>query len=547
MPDYLQVSNAMAAIAKEEMTPLVKKLVAMIENLQEEIQRLKEQAQQMRDEIAVLKGEKAKPKFKSSKMDENTDKDDGDVGQGEKAEKPKRAGSAKRSKTAQLQIHEECVIAPMMPVPSNARFKGYRDVVIQGLVIKAHNTRYRLECWQLSDGTYLTGKLPPQLQGQHFDENLRSFVLYQHHHCHVTQPLLLEQLTEWGIDISSGQIDALLSGAKEAYHAEKSEILVAGLRVSQSITVDDSGARHAGKNGYVLHIGNELFGWFNSTQSKSRINFLECLHAGAITTQVNAQALAYMHEQGLSVAIREQLQLLAPGIVHSLECWHKHLAELGIKDERHVRIATEGALLGSLLEKGFNPDLAIISDGAGQFAILLHALCWIHAERLIHKLIPFNDGSREAIAQVRTQVWSLYADLKAYKQQPSADQVAPLQERFEAIFTQHTCFVTLNQLLQRLYRRKDELLLVLKHPDIPLHTNGSETDIRDFVKKRKVSGGTRSDLGRQCRDTFASLKKTCRKLGISFWEYLQDRVSLTKAIPPLPMLIRNAAASGVLP
>jgi len=95
--------------------------------------------------------------------------------------------------------------------------------------------------------------------------------------------------------------------------------------------------------------------------------------------------------------------------------------------------------------------------------------------------------------------------------------------------------------------RKDELLLVLKHPDIPLHTNGSETDIRDFVKKRKVSGGTRSDLGRQCRDTFASLKKTCRKLGISFWEYLQDRVSLTKAIPPLPMLIRNAAASGVLP
>jgi len=89
--------------------------------------------------------------------------------------------------------------------------------------------------------------------------------------------------------------------------------------------------------------------------------------------------------------------------------------------------------------------------------------------------------------------------------------------------------------------------LVLKRPDIPLHTNGSETDIRDYVKKRKVSGGTRSDLGRQCRDTFASLKKTCRKLGVSFWEYLQDRVSLTNAIPPLNTLIRNAAVSGILP
>ena len=91
------------------------------------------------------------------------------------------------------------------------------------------------------------------------------------------------------------------------------------------------------------------------------------------------------------------------------------------------------------------------------------------------------------------------------------------------------------------------MLLVLKRPDIPLHTNGSETDIRDFVKKRKVSGGTRSDLGRQCRATFASLKKTCRKLAISFWLYLLDRVSLSNAIPPLPTLIRNAAIAGALP
>lgn len=319
-------------IAKEEMTPLVKKLMAMIENLQQEVQRLKEQAQQMRDEIAVLKGEKAKPKFKSSKMDENTDKDAGDDDHGQEAEKAKRTGAAKRSKTAQLQIHADCVIAPTTPVPPDARFKGYRDVVIQALVIKTHNIRYRLECWQTSQGTYLTGQLPAQLQGQHFDVNLPSYILYQYHHCHVTQALLLEQLREWGVDISSGQIDALLSRDKQTYHAEKDEILVTGLRFSQFITVDDSGTRHEGKNGYVLHIGNEFFGWFRSTDSKSRINSLECLHAGTITAQVNAEALAYMHEQGLSVAIREQLQLQTPGVPQSLACWHRHLADLGVKE-----------------------------------------------------------------------------------------------------------------------------------------------------------------------------------------------------------------------
>jgi len=545
------LSNTLPPIADQEMTPLVKKLVAHIDALSEALQRANSEIGQLRDEIAVLKGEKARPKFKPSKMEESTDKTDApsDGASSKEGEKVKRAGSAKRSKTAQLQIHEERVIAPAF-VPPGARFKGYRDVVVQGLVIKAHNIRYRLQTWRTAEGAYLSGQLPASVQGHHFDPQLRSYVLHQYNHCHVTQPLLLEQLRQWGIDISAGQIDALLSADKELFHDEKDAILVAGLQASRSITVDDSGARHQGKNGYVLHIGNEFFGWFGSTGSKSRINFLEQLHAGAITTQVNEEALAYMHAQGLSAALREQLGQASkqlPDISRTMQDWHKHLSSLQITDARHVRIATEGALLGSLLDKGFNPELAIVSDGAGQFAVGLHALCWVHAERLIHKLIPINDAQRQAVARVRGQLWDFYADLKAYKRQPSAQQVAPLQARFDALFTQSTDYYTLDDLLLRLHRRKDELLLVLKRPDIPLHTNGSETDIRDFVKKRKISGGTRSELGRQCRDTFASLKKTCRKLGISFWSYLLDRVSLSNAIPPLPTLIRNAAVAGALP
>ena len=99
----------------------------------------------------------------------------------------------------------------------------------------------------------------------------------------------------------------------------------------------------------------------------------------------------------------------------------------------------------------------------------------------------------------------------------------------------------LNLALKRLYDNKTELLLVLERPDIALHNNLSENDIRDYVKKRKISATTRSDAGRQARDTFLSLKKTCQKLGISFWQYLQDRISHQNNIPPLPELIRAAA------
>src|ERR1700680_2659276 len=86
------------------------------------------------------------------------------------------------------------------------------------------------------------------------------------------------------------------------------------------------------------------------------------------------------------------------------------------------------------------------------------------------------------------------------------------------------------------------LLRVLERPEVPLHNNGSESDIREYVKKRKISGGTRSAAGRRCRDTFTSLKKTCRKLGVNFWDYLQDRLRGLGKIPRLADLIRERAA-----
>src|SRR5262249_57147252 len=92
-----------------------------------------------------------------------------------------------------------------------------------------------------------------------------------------------------------------------------------------------------------------------------------------------------------------------------------------------------------------------------------------------------------------------------------------------------------------------DLLRVLEHPEVPLHNNGLESDIREYVKRRKISGGTRSEAGRRCRDTFASLKKTCRKLGLRFWDYLQDRVRGLGQIPRLAELIRRKARQTIAP
>ena len=175
---------------------------------------------------------------------------------------------------------------------------------------------------------------------------------------------------------------------------------------------------------------------------------------------------------------------------------------------------------------------------------MLHALCWIHAERTIHKLIGCSEEERKAIENVRDRIWQLYRDLKAYKEMPDEETKLTLEKRFDDIFASKTCSAVLDAALRRVAKNKEELLLVLDRPDIPLHNNLSESDIREYVKKRKISGSTRSDNGRRCRDTFTSLKKTCRKLGVSFWGYLNDRVSNAGEIPPLPDLIRAKAQSA---
>jgi hypothetical protein len=513
----------------QEQANLLAEFKALNEAQREEIQRLK-------DAIAILKGQKGRPKIKPSQLEKG--KPGSAQEGGRTGSEHKRAGSAKRAKTAHLTIDQTEILRPAQ-VPPGSVFKGYQDYVVQELVIQGHTTRYRCERWQTPEGESVLGRLPAVLQGSHFGPRLRSYILYQYYQQHVTQPLIVEHLGELDIDISVGQVNRILTEGKAPFHEEKTAILRTGLAVAPYVSVDDTEARHRGQNGYCTYIGNEFFTWFASTESKSRRNFLDLLRAGHTDYVLNEAAREYMRRQKLPKA---QLRLLAEeGMFADHGYWEAHLKRLGIISARHIQIATEGALLGSALSHELPPELVILSDDAGQFNILRHALCWVHAERTIHKLLPFSEDQREAVETVRRQVWDFYQALKAYQQAPCPQQKAQLEVHFDEIFTTKTCFQSLNLVLKRLYQNKGELLLVLDRPEVPLHNNGSEREIREYVKKRKISASTRSEAGRKVRDTFMSLKKTCRKLGLSFWHYLQDRLTGAQQIPPLPQLIHSAA------
>jgi hypothetical protein len=510
-------------------------LEALAERLLAENAALKQAIAELRAEVAALKGVKGRPKVRPSGMDEGTE--------------PKPAGkrperSAKGSKSERFAIDEERVIAA--DVPAGSRFKGYEDFLVQDLVLRPRVVRLRRERWLTPDGRTVTAPMPAGIVG-HFGPELRRFVLFQYHQGQVTVPRLVAQLRAIGIAISKRQLVRLLNEGQSTFLDEARDVLRAGVASAPWISVDDTGARHKHENGVCTQLGNDHFAAFVTTASKSRLNFLEVLRAGFTDYVINAEALAYMCQRALAGPVIAKLDAHSERHFEDAGAWMRHLERLGITaltvTPDPVRIATEGAVWGSIRAHGLLPDTVILSDDAGQFAIDRHALCWVHAERLVHKLDTFTERQHAAQQFLRALIWRFYADLKAYRRAPDRRQRTALRARFDRIFRRRTGFATLDRLLQRLHANKNELLLVLDRPQVPLHTNGSERDLRPQVVKRKISGGTRSDAGRDCRDAFLGLLLTCQKLGVSFWDYLGHRLGVPGAdAPNLPDLVSLRSA-----
>jgi len=528
-----------------ELLGLVRNLIAEVGRLRAENEKLSEalamqrvENQALKDEIARLKHLPPRPPLKPSGMDKATDRPEV-WAEGEKGKASKRRRGPGVSK---LSI-DRTVTLTVKPA-AGARHKGYEEIVVQDLMLRAETTLYRRERWRTPDGDTLTAPLDTGIVGG-CGPHLHRLVLMLHFQGQMPCERIVELLAGLGLAISKRQVVRLLIAKLDRFRAEDAAVLRAGLIGAPFVTVDDTGARHAGKGCFTTHIGADRFAAFRTGPGKSRLAFLSRLLGGAARYVINAAALAYMRAGNLPRDVIDRLAGHALQAFGSHAEWMGHLHALGLTDLRvtpdPVRVASEAALWGAIEAEGLLGGAVIVSDDAGQFRVGEHALCWVHAERLIHKLIPANDKQRNAVEVAKRMVWWFYRQLKDYKLAPNPMRAAELSARFDRIFRRRSGYATLDRLLKRLLGRKHELLRVLNRPDIPLNTNASENDIRAFVTKRKISGGTVSDKGRQARDAMLGLAKTCKKLKIPFFDYLGARLGIPgRHIPNLATLVSPA-------
>ena len=536
------LNDSLEELSPTELVRLVRQLIGEIEGVRKEDEKLnaalaaaKLEIQSLKDEIRRLKGLPPRPPIKPSGMEKATESPAAEKPSDANAKPPRRRGPG----VSKLSIDRTVVLTT--PAPAGSRSKGYEEIIVQDIVFKPEVTLYRRERWTTPDGRTVTADLPAGVVGG-CGPNLHRYVLMLHFQGQMTCERIVALLTAADLSISKRQVVRLLTARLDTFRAEEEAAFSAGLRASGYVSVDDTGARHAGKACYTTQFGSDRFTAFRTGPSKSRLAFLRNLLGGTARYAVNAAAADYMRQANLAHGV---IEALSQAEVLEFACeadWRAHLRTLGLTELRvtpdPVRVASEAALWGAICAEDRLPGAVILSDDAGQFRVGDHALCWVHAERLVHKLIPANDRQRNAVEVTRRMIWWFYRQLKDYKLTPSPERAVELKARFDRIFKRRTGYATLDKLLKRLHANKDELLRVLDRPEIPLNTNVSENDIRVVVTKRKVSGGTVSEKGRAARDVMLGLAKTCAKLKISFFHYLGARLGVPGPdVPPLATLI----------
>lgn len=531
----------LSSITDERMRTLIVRLLNIIESQAADLRDAQAEVQRLRDEVNRLKGEQGKPDSKPPSPP--TPPSD----YSSESERHRRVEHGKRGTRQPITIdREQTLVVERTLLPSDAEFKGYEAVVVQDIRIHTDNVRFWKEVWYAaSTGRSYRARLPRGYHGE-FGPGVHALALVLAFGCLVSEAKIRELLTNVGVQIAEGTISNLLIKDHAPFHAEADALYQAGLRSSPWQQIDDTGTRVNGQNQHCQIVCNPLYTHYQTSAAKDRLSVLDVLRAGQPRTfRLNAEALGYLDQVQVSQITRARL--LALPWNHDLDAptldglLATHLPALGSQTRKWLLDAMAVAAYHAQID--YPVVRLLVCDDAPQWAWLTEAIggCWVHEGRHYKKLTPAIAAHRTALNDFLDDFWSFYDELLAYQAHPTAAERVRLAAAFDALVATTTNYWALNDRIAKTAARKAVLLAVLEHPEIPLHNNAAELGARQRVRKRDVSFGPRTQEGAAAWDSFMSLADTTRKLGVSFYHYIHDRIRGDGAIPPLADLITERA------
>ena len=513
-------------------------LLNIVEQLAQENQQFREEVASLKDEINRLKGEQGRPNIRPQKKD-------GDISS-EKERKNRAAPKPKNSKEKKSKIvthHTKLCSVDKSQLPTDALFKGHDTVVIQDIVMRAENTAYQREVYYSpSEKRRFMGALPSGCLGE-FGPGVRALVLCLYHDAGMSQPNIHRLLETAGMHISKATISRIITNNLSVFHEEKSAIVAAGLTSTNYQHLDDTSARVNGVNHYNHVLCNPLYTAYFTRPRKDRLTLLAILTQENLCFQLNQQALDLMQVFGISEKQQKRLRPLLSDKLMDRSEMEMALISLFPDPDKHAtsrrRILEACAL--TAYHQQLRPFPILICDDAPQFKHLAEflALCWVHEGRHFKKLKPFIAAHRVKVEAILTAFWGFYHELLAYKQAPSDAEAERLSTQFDSLLGQQTGYDLLDDRLQKTLAKKDNLLLVLKYPEIPLHNNPAELEARAQARKRDVSLQTKNEKGTEAKDTMMTVVQTSRKWKVNVFTYIHDRITRQFNMPSLASLISS--------
>ena len=535
------------AIENESASKAVFALFQLVERLNKDNESLKIENQNLRDAINLLKGEQGKPTILG-----NTKKNQGDVSSEKEIKKRQIKKDPKsKAKKANVKIdrNEICKV-DSSTLPEDAVFKGYETIVVQEILITTDNVEYSREKYHSpSQNRIYLGDLPIGVTGE-FGPCTKTLVCTLKYSGNMSQPKIEEFLANCGISISQSTISRILTNDEIGFGKEKEDIFLAALASTPYHQVDDTTVRVNGENHYSQIFCNPFYTAFFTVPHKDRLTILDILLCGKERTYLfNSNAFDMLSEFKISQKIIDQVMELKKDGEMSEEEMQEMLGILYPKRKKgknnKKRIMEAGAIAAYHQQIDIPVIDILLSDDAPQFKKLTaaQALCWIHDGRHYNRLNPIVQLNVEILDKFKTSFWDFYGELLKYKVNPTLEKADILSAEFDRIFSTKTGYEDLDDRIGKTWNKKEALLLVLKHPELPLHNNAAELAARVEKRRQDVSLQTKSKKGTDAKDAFLTVVETAKKLGVNIYDYISDRISKKFNMPSLAELI----AQNLLP